>query len=314
MISDSSRRSPRTFVVVNPASAGGSTRRRWNLIARTLGRAIGSFEYAWTEAPRHATALTREALNGGFDVIVAVGGDGTANEVACGFFDGRRPIAPRAALGIIPRGTGCDLSRTMRSGRTLEEACARIAGRSTRIIDVGHAIFVGHDERPAQRVFLNVLSFGCGGAVVHALRTGTKRIGGKLAFALTTFKVLFAYRDQSVTVTIDAGSPQRLAITNYAVCNAKYFGGGMMVAPTAEVDDGLLDATIWTGFGLKDFIFRRRSIYDGTHIHAPGTKVLRARRVDATSEERVLLDVDGEAAGCLPISVEILPRALRFKV
>jgi diacylglycerol kinase (ATP) len=81
----------------------------------------------------------------------------------------------------------------------------------------------------------------------------------------------------------------------------------------SEVDDGLFDVTIWRGFGLTDFVLQRRSIYDGTHVDAPGTTVLRARRVDATSAERVLLDVDGEAAGCLPIRVEILPHALRFK-
>jgi len=91
-------RSLRTFVVVNPASAAGSTRRHWDLIARTLGRSIGSFEHAFTDAPRRATALAREALAAGFELIIAVGGDGTANEVACGFFDGTRPTAPNAIL------------------------------------------------------------------------------------------------------------------------------------------------------------------------------------------------------------------------
>jgi len=312
-MSDSGRANLRTFVVVNPASAGGSTRRRWDRIARTLSRSIGSFESAFTEAPRHATSLTREGLKAGYELIVSVGGDGTANEVACGFFDGQRAIAPDAALGMIPLGTGCDLPRTMNTGKTLEEACARMAGRDARGIDVGHVGFVGQDGKPAQRVFLNVLSFGCGGAVVDRLRSGTKRVGGRLAFMLTTAKVLFAYRDQPVTVSIDGGPAQSLAITNFAICNARYFGAGMKVAPAAEVDDGLFDVTIWRGFGLKDFVLQRRSIYDGTHVDAPGTTVLRARRVDATSAERVLLDVDGEAAGCLPIRVEILPHALRFK-
>lgn len=303
----------RTFVVTNPASAGGSTRRRWDSIARNLGRSIGSFEHAFTSAARDATALARKALEGGFDLIVVVGGDGTVNEVACGFFDGRRSVAPGAALGIIPRGTGCDLSRTMKSGGTLAEACARIAASSVRLIDVGHVSFMGHDDSRAERVFLNVLSFGCGGAVVHALNTGTKRLGGRLAFALTTAKVLFRYRDQTVTVAADGGPPQRLSITNYAVCNGRYFGGGMLVAPTADVEDGLLDVTIWTGFGIRDFVLMRRSLYDGTHVRVPRTTVFRTRRIEATSEERVLLDVDGESAGRLPIRVEVLPRALRFK-
>ncbi len=306
-------RSPRTFVVVNPASAAGSTRRHWDHIARTLGRSIGSFEHAFTEAPRHATALARQALAAGFELLIAVGGDGTVNEVACGFFDGTRPTAPNAILGMIPHGTGCDLPRTLLSGKTLEDACARMTGQDARMIDVGHVSFVGHDGLAAERVFLNVLSFGCGGAVVHALGAGSKRAGGKLAFMLATARVLSVYRDQPVTVVVDGGPPEQLAITNYAVCNARYFGGGMDVAPAAEIDDGVFDVTIWAGIGWRDFIFRWRSLYDGTHVDAPGTRVLRARRVDATSTATVLLDVDGEAAGRLPIRVEILPRALRFK-
>jgi diacylglycerol kinase (ATP) len=303
----------RTFVVVNPVSAAGSTRRRWDLIARALGHSIGSFEHAFTDAPGRATALAREALAAGFELIVAVGGDGTANEVACGFFDGARPTAPNAILGLVPRGTGCDLPRTLYRGSTLEEACARLAGREARAIDVGHVSFVGHDGLGAERVFLNVLSFGIGGAVAHALQAGAKRTGGKLAFMMTTARVLYAFRDQSVTVAVDGGPPEHLVITNVAVGNARYFGGGMKVAPAAEVDDGVFDVTIWSGIRFRDFIFKQRSLYDGTHAAAPYTRVLRARRVAATSSTTVLLDVDGEAAGRLPIRVEILPRALRVK-
>jgi diacylglycerol kinase (ATP) len=306
-------RSLRTLVIVNPAAAAGATRRRWDLIARTLRRSIGSFEHAFTDAPRHATALARDGLAAGFELIIAVGGDGTANEVACGFFDGARPTAPTAILGVIPRGTGCDLPRTLRTGRTVEEACARMSGQNACMIDVGHASFVGHDGVAAERVFLNVLSFGCGGAVVHALRGGTKRAGRGLVFPLATARVLYAYQDQPVTVEVDGGPPEHLLITNYAVCNARYFGGGMKVAPAAEVDDGVLDVTIWAGYGLRDFVFKWRSLYDGTHVDAPGTRVTRARRVDATSSAAVLLDIDGEPAGRLPIRVEILPRALLFK-
>jgi YegS/Rv2252/BmrU family lipid kinase len=308
-----SARSLRTFVVVNPASAAGSTRRDWDVIARTLGRSIGSFEHGFTDAPGRAIVLAREALAAGFELIVAVGGDGTAHEVACGFFDGMRPTAPNAILGLISRGTGCDLHRTLHGRGTLEEACARMAGRDARAIDVGHVSFVGHDGVGAERVFLNVLSFGIGGAVVHALQAGAKRMGGKLAFMMTTARVLYAYRDQPMTVAVDGAPPERLVITNVAVCNARYFGGGMKVAPAAEVDDGVFDVTIWSGIRFRDFVLKQRSLYEGTHVDAPYTRVVRARRVEAASTDTVLLDVDGEAAGRLPIRVEILPRALRVK-
>jgi len=302
-----------TFVVVNPASAGGSTARRWNSIARALRRHVGPFEHAFTAGPRDATVLARKALNEGFGLIVVVGGDGTVNEAACGFFDGRRPLGAGAALAMVPLGTGSDLARTMGIGRTPEEACARIGAAPARSIDVGHVSFVDHGGRAGERIFLNEASFGCGGAVVHALRNGIKHLGGRLAFALTTAGVLLRFRDQTVTVAVDGGPPRRLSITNYAVCNGRFFGGGMQVAPTADPQDGLLDATIWSGFGVWEFVRLRRSLYDGTHVRHPGTTVLRMARIEATSEEPVLLDVDGEAAGRLPIRIEVLPHALLFK-
>ena len=314
MTRSSSGENLRTFVVVNPTSASGATGRRWDRIAREVQRAVGPFEHAFTNAPQHATALTRKALERGFEMVVAVGGDGTLNEVACGFFDGRRPVAPTAVLGIIPHGTGCDFSRTMGIGKTLGDACARLSGRRGRVIDVGNVRFIDHGDRSGERVFVNVVSFGCGGAVAHAMTSATKRIGGKLAFMVTTARTLLRYEDQTVTVAVDDGTPEHMRITSYAVCNAQYFGGGMWVAPSGEVDDGRLDATIWAGFDLKDFILKRRSLYDGTHVHDPGTRILQVKKVVATSEERVLLDVDGESVGRLPVTIEIFPGALHFKV
>lgn len=303
-----------TFVVVNPASGSGATAHRWDRIARSLCHTVGRFEHAFTEAPQHATALTRRALDTGFEMVVAVGGDGTLNEVASGFFDGRRPRAPGAILGVVPQGTGCDLSRTMGIASTIDDACSRLSGRSFRTIDVGNVRFIGHDGRFAERVFVNVVSFGCGGAVACAVAGATRRLGRKLFFILTTARALLRYRDQTVTVSVDDNGGEEMTITNYAVCNAQYFGAGMWVAPYARLDDGRFDVTIWTGYGLKDFILKQRSIYDGAHVRDPGTRTLQAKKVVATSKELVLLDLDGECAGHLPATIEILPGALRFKV
>ncbi len=306
--------SRRVFVIVNPASAAGATGRRWDRIARTLRATVGAFEYSITEGPCHATALTRRALADGFTRIVAVGGDGTLGEVACGFFDGRRPLVPVAVLGVIPRGTGSDLARTVGIEPALDAACARLARGAERVIDVGSVSFVGHDGGAAERVFLNVASFGCGGAVAAVVDTRAKRLGGKLAFMLTTARTLLRYRDQTVSLRIDGGPPEQQMITNCAVCNGRFFGGGMRVAPDASIDDGRLDVTVWQGFGLRDFVIKRRSLYDGTHVGDPRTRTMRAVRLQAASDERVLLEVDGETAGTLPATFEIIPGALRFSV
>jgi len=135
-----------------------------------------------------------------------------------------------------------------------------------------------------------------------------------MAFTLATFKTLLTYRDQPVAITFDANETQALNITNLAVCNARFFGGGMQVAPHALIDDGQFDVTVWSGFRLRDFILKHRMLFDGSHIEDPRTLVRRAQYLHATSGECVLLDVDGENPGRLPASFTILPGALRVKL
>lgn len=303
-----------TFVVVNPAAGAGGAGRRWEGIARALRAAVGPFEHALTAGPGHATALVRAALARGAETVVVVGGDGTVNEAAAAFFEGRRPVAPDATLGVIPAGTGSDLARALGLGSTLEAACARLAGPRARTIDVGHARFVGRDGAAGERIFLNVASFGVGGAVAATTRERVaRRLGGALAYSLATAVALARQPEYAVTLTVDEGPPEALTVNNVAVCNGPYFGAGIRVAPQAAPDDGRLEVTIWAGFGLRDFLLKRRTLYDGTHVREPGTRCLRATRVVAAGPRPVPFELDGEPVGRLPVTIEILPAALRVK-
>jgi YegS/Rv2252/BmrU family lipid kinase len=302
----------RSFVIVNPTSGSGATGRRWDRIAKLLRRSLGNFEYVATQKPGEATSLSRAAVREDFEMVVSIGGDGTLNEVVGGFFDGSAPVAPQAVLGVIALGTGCDFGRTI--GQTdLESACARLAGRKTRTIDVGLAHFTGHDGVPATRIFINVASFGCSGLVAHRVSSRLKAVSGQLAFTLATMRALAVYRDQTVTLAFDDMPPRSLAITNCAFGNGRFFGAGMQVAPAAQLDDGELDVTIWSGFRLMDFVRKRHTLYDGGHVRDPGTQTLRARRASATSNSTVLLEVDGESVGRLPAQLHVLAGALRLK-
>jgi diacylglycerol kinase (ATP) len=303
----------RSFVIVNPTSAAGATSRRWDSIAKLLRSSLGNFESVFTRAPGEATTLARAALRDGFEMVVAVGGDGTLNEVVGGFFEGAAPIAPEAVLGVVALGTGCDFARTI-DLVDFESACARLGGRNTRIIDLGLASFTRHDGAGATRIFINVVSFGVGGLVARLVSPRLKAVSGQLAFTLATLRALAVYRDQMVTLEFDNMPPRLLAITNCAFGNGRYFGAGMQVAPAAELDDGEFDVTIWSGFGLMDFIRKRPALYDGSHVRLPGAQVLRTRRTIATSESTVLLELDGESVGRLPAQLQVLPRAIRLKV
>jgi YegS/Rv2252/BmrU family lipid kinase len=303
----------RSFVIVNPASAAGATGRRWDRIAKLLRAALGDFEHVATQKPGEATALSRSALREGFEMVVCVGGDGTLNEVAGGFFEGSAPIAPQAVLGVVAVGTGADFGRTIGQA-DLESACARLGGRKTRSIDAGLAHFTGHDGIPTTRIFINVASFGCSGLVAHLVSPRLKAFSGQLAFTLATLRALTIYRDQTVTVEFDDMPPRSLAITDCAFGNGRFFGAGMQVAPAAQLDDGELDVTIWSGFRLMDFIRKRHTLYNGSHVRELGTQVLRARRAIATSKSTVLLQFDGESVGKLPVQLCVLPGAVRLKV
>ena len=303
----------RTMVIVNPTSGAGANGRRWRRTARALRQALGSFEHAFTERPLHASELARRALHSGYEMIVAVGGDGTLNEVVGGFFEAGRPVAPQAVLGVVALGTGSDFARTL--GRPgLDEACARLAGRDSRLVDVGHARFTGHDGALRERVFLNVASFGCSGLVARLVSPRLKRASGALAFTLATVRALATFRDQPVSISIDGGATLDYSITNCAFCNARFFGAGVQVAPAAQIDDGRFDVTLWSGFGLVDFIRKHRSLYNGTHVTEPGTRLLTACRARADSPVIVLFELDGESVGRLPVEIRILPHALRLKV
>ena len=303
----------RTMVIVNPASAAGATGQRWEQIAVLIRDAVGPFEHAFTAGPLHATSLSNRALRDGFEMIVAVGGDGTLNEVLCGFFQEGRAVSPAAVLGIVPQGTGSDFARTL-GVTSLEDACAQLGGSGSRPVDVGRAVFTDHDGKTVERVFLNVASFGCSGQIARILSPTLKRASGSLAFTLATVRSLLFYQDQIITITLDDESAHEYSVTTCAVCNGQYFGGGMYVAPHALVDDARFDLTLWSGFGLLDFISKRRSIYNGAHIHEAGTQLFRAGKVTATSPSRVLLELDGESVGRLPARFTLLQRSLRLKV
>ena len=308
----SSNNNLRTLIIVNPASGGGSTRRRWNRIARTIQSAIGPFDHAFTKAPLHAVNLAEQAINEGYGMVVAVGGDGTFNEVACAFFSGRPTASKNTLFGVIPEGTGSDFARSLGlSG--IEQACARLRGREFRFIDVGRARFIGHNGLRVERIFLNVASFGCSGHVTKILSQKLKKISGSLAYTLASCQALLNHQDMNVTITTDQESARELSITNCSIANGRYFGGGIKVAPDAEVDDGFFDITIWSSFRFADFILKRKALWSGAHILEPGTQVFRATEVKASSSTCIPFELDGESVGLLPVSIKILPASLRLK-
>jgi len=307
------------FLVVNPRSANGATARHFDAILRAVRSAIGDAKHVFTERAMHAADLTRAALKAGYDLIVAVGGDGTMNEVVNGFFQPARPGEPAkpvrsgAALAMLPRGTGGDLRRSVGLDRDLDRCAARLAGESGAV-DVGRVDYVADDGSEASRYFINVGEVGVGARVVDIANRSSKRLGGRVTFVLASLRALAGWHDQRVRASFDGGPAEDLSVTSMAIANGKYFGGGMMVAPEALLDDGKFHVTIWSGYGLTDFVFKSGSMYDGSHVNLKGTRTRTARtvRVDPAGSEPVDIEVDGERVGRLPATFTILPGALQL--
>lgn len=309
----------RTFVVVNPSASKGATGRRWEQLAAAIRLGLdGPFDHALTAGPGDATTLTRRALSDGYEMVVSVGGDGTNNEVVNGFFgDDGRPLAPEAVFAHVPSGTGGDFRKTIGLGTDPRTGTVLLGGRRTRLIDVGRAAFTAHDGREVTRHFLNITSFGIGGLVDQYVNRSRKRLGGKLSFFLAASRAMLAYRNQPIRLRLDEGPVQELRINNVAVANGQYFGGGMHVAPAAALDDGLFDVVGFGDLSTLEYLALAGSIYKGQHIGRPKISHARAKVVVAETtgkDQEVLIDMDGEQPGRLPIRLEVRPGALRLKI
>ena len=303
---------PRTVVVVNPNSQGGKLGRRWTELADTIGRAF-PFDEAITQGPGDATRLTREALRAGAERVVAIGGDGTINEVVNGFFEADgTPIAPNAAFALIPFGTGGDFRRTFHLPTAAADAARVIAKDHRKKIDVGRLTFRTATGETAHRMFANIASFGVSGVVDRLVNESGKKLG-RLSFLWATARATLTYTNQRVQLTFDGADRVEATINTVAVANGRYFGGAMMVAPDAEVDDGVFDVIAIGDLGFGDLLVSGRRLYKGTHLTMDKISSRRAKVVEAEGIDPgavIELDVDGESPGRLPARFEIVPRAL----
>jgi len=297
----------KTAAIVNPRSASGRTGRLWNQLAARLG----PVDVRFTKAPNHATELTRELVSEGFQRLISVGGDGTINEIVNGLITGDQPVASDVCLAILPLGTGSDFQKTL-GIRTLDEAIALLeSSREPAPMDVGKVVHQSLTGRTATRYFANLVSFGMGGEVAAKAKNVLSPLSGKAAFLWATLDVFFRYRAKTVTVEVDGNPIGKFTVTNVAVGNGRFHGGGMHVCPRGRIDDGLLEVTVIDALGMYELARDIRILYtDDLYVH-PKTHHWQGRVVKATSEGIVSIEVDGEPLGFLPVEISLLSRLLR---
>ncbi|MEW5784956.1 MAG: diacylglycerol kinase family protein [Bacillota bacterium] len=297
-------------VVVNPASANGMTARRWPEIAALLEQAGISFNEYLTRGPGDATEHTRRMLKESYDLIISVGGDGTANEVINGFFTPDGPVSKEAAVAFISMGTGSDLIKTLNIPKEPGEAVRHLANSSRRAIDVGRVSFTGHDGSAQTRYFVNIAGLGLDGDTVARVNRTSKALGGFVSFLWGTVISLLLYRNRRMAVTVDGELVCDAPVTVVVIGNGRYFGGGMCIAPHATMDDARFDIVLLNNMSKPALLANLPKVYKGTHLSHPKVTCRHGQSVSITSPEIALLDLDGEQPGRAPVEIELLPGSL----
>ncbi len=297
--------------VVNPAAANGSTRRRWPEIAHRAAELGLAGEALFSERQGHAAELARTAAEGGARLVVAVGGDGTVNEVANGILAAGGDEPPE--LAVIARGTGTDFVRHFRIPSGLDAAVGVALSGASMAIDAGRLTYRSWSGEDETAYFVNAASAGMSGAVAQRANASSKALGGKVSFLWATLAVFAGWHASEMEIEVD--DQRRTGLMYDAiVANCRYLGGGMAMCPEARPDDGLLDVLVIGDITRRDLALTLPKVYRGTHLPHPKAEALRGRRISVRSETPLPVELDGEQPGTTPAVFEIVPDALRLRV
>ena len=237
----------RTSFVINPQAAGGRTGKLWKAREAAVRAHFPEASFRLTAAPREAAAMAEQEQARGQELVVAVGGDGTVHEVIQGLR--REATGPRAALGILPSGTGSDFARGLGIGPSLDQALQQLVEGASRRIDLGRVEAPGDPTRTEW--FGNVASLGVTGEVVERIQRSRKWFGTKPTYLWAAVCALLRYRNPRVRWSIDGTAPVVQRIKAIAIGNSSYFGGGMCIAPDARVDSGAFQVAVFGDVLLK---------------------------------------------------------------
>ncbi len=306
--------SDKPLLVFNPR-AGGGKNAPFSELRGPIERKLGPVDVVFTDHVGHATDLAEQGAREGRALVIAVGGDGTFSDVANGVM---RAGNKTTRVGLIGQGTGGDFRKTLGIEHRLDRYLEAIASGHERKIDMGKARFAGK-RGDTTHYFVNILSAGMGGLVDEYVSSGSRLLGGTAAYFVASTKALVRTRRGNLRCVID-GEQVNLQSYMIAICNGRYFGSGMHVAPMAKPDDGKLEVVSMDAPNKLAFATFSRKIYDGAHIGTPHVRHFTCERIDIdldpaseSARETFRLDVDGEPLGGLPLSIEVIPSALTIR-
>jgi YegS/Rv2252/BmrU family lipid kinase len=284
----------RALAIVNPAAGKGKGARIALGLASELAASGLHVDVLSTPGPGEAARLASHAVEEGYERVLAVGGDGTANEVANGLVD------TGVALALYPIGSGNDFARALGYPRNRKKIGAFLAQARPRRIDVGEA---------NGRVFLNAAGVGIDGHVAERIIASTRVVGPTFGYFVGALVSIATYRPRQMRVIID-GKTREGRMLVVVAANGTHFGSGMHVAPSAKLDDGLLDIVVGGDLSRWASLVALAKLYRGTHVDGRTILGFRAPALDVEFAEPLPMQTDGEASRASSLHVRIRPRAL----
>jgi len=312
---------PLPLVIINPESAGGATREAWPGIATEMATHFGAFTPKFTSHSGEGIEIAANAARKGTKLIIACGGDGTISEVANGIL----ASGSEAELGILPSGTGGDFRKTIGIPGRAGDAARILRDGRTRQIDVGRVTFLKDDGEHESRYFLGVASFGMSADVIARVKAGGREwlpaktprwLNGRISFGLAMVRAAVKTPASRVIVQLDDEPARQMTVANLCIANARYFGGGMKIAPNAKLADSKFDVISIGDLGAPRILANAPRLYLGAHLGMSEVEHTLAKKLSARplyKDQLIEFEVDGELPGYLPATFQILPKALRVR-
>jgi diacylglycerol kinase (ATP) len=292
------------LIVVNPAAGNGSALRLVAWIREQIASRPDT-TLVITDRPGDAETRVTLAVREGRERVVAVGGDGTVQEVVNGLLTGDAP----AELGIVPVGTGNDLARSLGLATDPAEAWTAALGPATRPLDVGRA----RNGEGLERWFASAGGLGFDAQVAAAVATRRGWQAGRAGYLLTTLSELRRFENRRVRLTVDDATIEGDVLL-VAFANGEFYGGGMRIAPGARTDDGRIDVCVVGDISRLTAIRQLPNLYRGTHVGHPAVRMLSGSNLEVDGDPRARVHLDGEPFGTLPLSVAVEGGRLRIAV
>lgn len=305
------------YIMINPEAGGGRAKKEWvSSVEQKLQKAGIDFEAVFSSHIGHGIILTIQAIQNGYRHIIAVGGDGTFNEVINGILLQKTVPTTDITLAMLPLGTGNDWIKTMKIPTNIDDAIGIVKKGNIYLHDAGFATYY-EGKAKKERYFLNVAGTGFDAYVAQRMGNASKRFG-KLTYFIELAKGLFKYSTIPVLIKTKVAEKSRevsAKIFTVAIGNCKYFGSGMKIAPDAVPNDGLFDITLIKDISKMGVIGELKNLYAGTFVSHPQVEQFRTTSLSIDAPDHAIyLQLDGELLGHGPIELEMVPQALKVLV